>query len=399
MPIASGGTYAKIPVIPEDWEMVKLGKYTRIKHGWAFKGEYFAKEGKYIVLTPGNFFEEGGFKINIDKIKYYTGTFPVEYILKKNDLIIAMTEQASGLLGSPAFIPEDNRYLHNQRLGLFYDIVEEAISVYYIYYLFCTKYVRQSIISKATGTKVKHISPTLLLDMMVPLPCLKEQQKIVDMLLLWDNVIVKQALLIKTKKIFKKGLIQKFLSGEVRFTGFTEAWKFIKLREVLVYEQPTPYLVANKSYDKNYKTPVLTAGKTFILGYTQEDTGIFSAPLPVIIFDDFTTATQFVDFPFKVKSSAMKILKAKDEHVNIKFIFEWMQLIHYDAYDHKRYWISEYQDIEIKLPSKEEQEKIVALLTLIDTEITLLQDELKLLKEQKQGLMQKLLSAEVRVLV
>lgn len=129
------------------------------------------------------------------------------------------------------------------------------------------------------------------------------------------------------------------------------------LDDVLKYEQPTKYIVKSTNYDDSYNTPVLTAGKSFIIGYTNETEGICNT-LPVIIFDDFTTSSQYVDFPFKVKSSAMKILHATDE-ANIKYLYYLMQTIQHKADTHKRYWISEYSQREINLPSKPEQNKIV----------------------------------------
>ena len=130
---------------------------------------------------------------------------------------------------------------------------------------------------------------------------------------------------------------------------------------MLTYEQPTAYIVKSTKYNDTYQTPVLTAGKSFILGYTNEKEGIMSRDkLPVIIFDDFTTDTKFVDFPFKIKSSAMKILFAKDKsRINMKFIFLAMQNIQFDASRHKRYWIAEYSKIKIPLPSLKIQKQIV----------------------------------------
>ena len=140
-------------------------------------------------------------------------------------------------------------------------------------------------------------------------------------------------------------------------------WPTKKLGEVLDYEQPGKYIVNSKNYSNNYKTPVLTAGKTFILGNTDEKENVFPAEkLPVIIFDDFTTAIKFVDFPFKVKSSAMKILHAKKDIADIKYLFYLMQTIKLNHATHKRYWISEYSQIKIPLPPIEEQKKIVARL-------------------------------------
>lgn len=144
-------------------------------------------------------------------------------------------------------------------------------------------------------------------------------------------------------------------------TDYTNAkWPLVELGEVLDYEQPTNYIVESIAYNDNYPIPVLTAGKSFILGYTNEQKGVFSNGLPVIIFDDFTTATKFVDFPFKVKSSAMKILHAKKERAHIKFLFYMMQQIRFSSSTHKRYWISQYSKIKIPLPPLEIQEQFVA---------------------------------------
>ena len=136
-------------------------------------------------------------------------------------------------------------------------------------------------------------------------------------------------------------------------------WTSYELGQLLSYEQPTPYIVESAEYNDNYKTPVLTAGKSFILGYTNETAGIFYQ-LPVIIFDDFTTATQYVNFPFKVKSSAMKILHINTDLVLPKYIFYRMQIIPFDHSTHKRYWIQQYSKIKVGVPPLPEQECIVA---------------------------------------
>lgn len=131
-----------------------------------------------------------------------------------------------------------------------------------------------------------------------------------------------------------------------------------ELGELLEYEQPTKYAVESTKYDDTYSTPVLTAGKSFILGYTNETDGIYDN-LPVIIFDDFTTATQYVNFKFKVKSSAMKILKANEELALTKYLYYLMQTIHCDHDTHKRYWIQTYSKIKVEIPNLTEQQRIV----------------------------------------
>ena len=145
-----------------------------------------------------------------------------------------------------------------------------------------------------------------------------------------------------------------------------DKWKIVQLSDVLAYEQPTKYIVQNTDYKDAYSIPVLTAGQSFILGYTNETDNIFSDNLPVIIFDDFTTAIKYVDFPFKVKSSAMKILKARKE-ADIKYLYYYLSRIKVDTELHKRYWISMYSHIQIPLPPLPVQQKIVNVLDRVNT--------------------------------
>lgn len=164
--------------------------------------------------------------------------------------------------------------------------------------------------------------------------------------------------------------------------------KEYELGELLPYIQPSAYIVKSTKYSDTYKTPVLTAGKSFILGYTNEEDNIFE-DLPVIIFDDFTTATQYVNFKFKVKSSAMKILKINTELVNPKYIFYRMKTIQVKHSTHKRYWIQQYSKIKIKIPSLEEQERVVArieeLFSNLDNSIEILKDTQRQLNLYKQA--------------
>lgn len=161
-------------------------------------------------------------------------------------------------------------------------------------------------------------------------------------------------------------------------------WK--PLGEVADYEQPTKYLVASKNYDDKFDTPVLTAGKTFILGYTDETEGIYKASeSPVIIFDDFTTANKWVDFDFKVKSSAMKIITSKNEQdVLLKYVYYWLNTLPNSLTDgdHKRQWISNFSNKEIPIPSLETQKKIVKILDKFTELEATLEAELTLRKRQ-----------------
>lgn len=177
-------------------------------------------------------------------------------------------------------------------------------------------------------------------------------------------------------------------------TNIPEGYSEISLGDVLKYEQPYKYAVTDTTYNAKSGIPVLTAGKSFILGYTNETENVYSN-FPVIIFDDFTTDSKFVDFPFKVKSSAMKFLKPKNgnEH-NINFFFEIIQSLRIRGTfaDHKRRWISEFSKIKTPAPPFNEQTKIASILSKADAAIA--QTEALIAKYQriKTGLMQDLLT-------
>ena len=199
------------------------------------------------------------------------------------------------------------------------------------------------------------------------------------------------------QELIKQGKIKKDKNESTIFVGDDKQhyekmieeqplnWTVIRLNEVLYYEQPTNYIVTNTEYCDSYKTPVLTAGKSFILGYTNEATGIYNN-LPCIIFDDFTTDSKFVDFPFKVKSSAMKIL-TNNKYVSLKFIYYSMQTIDCIVDTHKRFWISDYSNKPVYLPPLAEQQKIVEKIEELFAQVDKIEEEkqslLKLIDKAK----------------
>ena len=174
--------------------------------------------------------------------------------------------------------------------------------------------------------------------------------------------------------------------------------EWMPLGDVADYEQPTKYLVNSTVYNDNYPTPVLTAGKTFILGYTNEDEGIyFASKSPVIIFDDFTTANKWVDFDFKAKSSAMKMITSKNEKFALlKYIYYWLNTLPNNQTDgdHKRQWISNYANKLIPIPPLSVQTEIVKTLDALTALTSELTSELILRRKQYEYYREKLLSEE-----
>jgi type I restriction enzyme S subunit len=222
----------------------------------------------------------------------------------------------------------------------------------------------------------------------------EEQEEIGGALWAADEGIDTLERLIAKMRDIKQGMMQELLTGRTRLPGFTGEWSTRKLGELLAYRQPGQFLVSNTEYVDD-GVPVLTAGKTLLLGRTAERHGVFTE-LPVIIFDDFTADSKFITFPFKVKSSAMKMLSAH-AGVDLRWVFERMQVVEFVAVDHKRRWISEYSKIEVDTPNPDEQRAIGAVAQDADAEIGALERRLEAARAVKQGMMQELLSGRTRL--
>ena len=138
-------------------------------------------------------------------------------------------------------------------------------------------------------------------------------------------------------------------------------WEQRKLGDIFKYEQPQAYIVESTEYDDRFQIPVLTAGQSFVLGYTDEDFGIKNASPrnPVVIFDDFTTSSHYVDFPFKIKSSAMKLLSLVNEKDDIHCAYNVLQNIGYEPVSHERHWISTFAKINVYMPQNSAEQKCI----------------------------------------
>jgi len=263
----------------------------------------------------------------------------------------------------------------------------------FLYYAAAT--LSSQVQNQAGEQAVPIVSKSRFAEFEIPLPALAEQRKIATALRDADDLVASLECLITKKQAIKQGMMQELLTGRTRLPGFDGTWLRRPLGEVLSYEQPTPYLVKTAKQLEAGRVPVLTAGKTFLLGYTNELYGVYTAH-PVIIFDDFTTASQYVDFDFKAKSSAMKILSARPG-ADLRFLYERMQLIDFPLGDHKRYWISEYSKQEIEVPLEAEQLAISRIIGDSDRELAVLNARLVKARDIKQGMMQELLSGRTRL--
>ena len=273
---------------------------------------------------------------------------------------------------------------------------------YFIEYLFASglpnKELSKIVTSGARMDGLLNINKKEFFSIKLNNPSSEEQSSVAKLFQSLDKTITLHEEQHRQLEQLKKALLQKMFADEtgypmLRFKGFTEKWEQHKLGEIFEYEQPTPYIVKNTNYDNRYETPVLTAGKSFILGFTNEKSGIKNATStnPVIIFDDFTTSSHFVDFAFKVKSSALKILTLSNEHDDITFFYGVLKNIKYKPENHERHWISKFSKFTILVPTNTiEETKIGKTLKIIDSLITLHQHKIDNLKRLKRALLQKM---------
>lgn len=381
--------------IPTGWKEKRLGDLFDFKNGLNKEKEYFG-HGTPIVNYTDVYKKTSLLQKDVRGLVSVSESELERFRVRKGDVFFTRTSETLPEIGLSSVLLEDiedcvfSGYILRARPQ-----TSELLPQFCGYSL-RIRAIRKEIMRKSSMTTRALTSGQHLSGVLYKYPALPEQHRIVTMLETWDKAIEKLERKIEVKKQIKKGLMQKLLTGKVRLSGFTEEWETKEIGELLDYEQPTRYLVECSDYKEGASTPVLTANKSFILGYTNEKEGIRES-LPVIIFDDFTTLNKFVNFPFKVKSSAIKILTSRNiKKFDLKFIFERMQLIDFFIGEHKRRYLSEYQYITIDIPSISEQSAIANILTTADTEIETLEKKLSLLQAQKKYLLNNLITGKMR---
>ena len=411
--------------ILHNWRSVVLKEIIAIKHGFAFKGEHFTESGKYALMTPGNFNESGGFRDLKSKTKYYSGLFPKEYLLAKDALLVAMTEQAAGLLGSALIVPEDYKYLHNQRLGFIEIKNETAISAGYLFHLLNSTLIRKLISDTASGTKVRHTSPSKICEIVVDIPPLSEQNIIASILFTWVTAIESMQKLILAKQEQRLWFMQQLLFGKRRVggkdTSKRTATPFGSLPATWTY--PRIGEIAKEISVRNGTgsgRPVLSCTKHNGLVDSLSYFGkrIFSDDLSayrVVRKGQFAYATNHIEegsigyqdvYEEALISPIYTVFQTNDT-VDDRFLFLVLKT---ETYRHifsantsasvdrrgSLRW-NDFTKIHVPLPPIDEQKAVVAVVETANREIKLLQSQLNELREQKKGLMQKFLTGKLRV--
>ena len=400
MELRAGYKQTEVGVIPEEWEVLSVSDVTKsFQNGFAFASHGYSKSGIPIV-TMAQIGLDGRFKFKEEIVNHWPSIEASKlatFQLFRGDIIIAMTDVTpeKNLIGRMTEVTEDGPLLLNQRVGLL-RLDPEKIDPYFLRAVSNSKMWRDYARAVASLGVQANIGTKEIQAGKLPVPPLPEQRAIAEALSDVDKLIGALDQLIGKKRNLKQATMQQLLTGQTRLPGFSSEWEVKKIGELLKYERPDKYFVKSDDYQDNAKTPVLTANKSFVLGHTNEDFGIYE-DLPAIIFDDFTTDSKFVDFRFKVKSSAIKILKTRSAETNLKFVYERMRLINFPLGEHKRHYISEFHHIEIPTPKPAEQTAIAEVLLEMDAELAALTQRRDKTRDLKQGIMQELLTGRTRL--
>jgi type I restriction enzyme, S subunit len=422
----------EVGVIPADWEVTPLTGLVVIQHGYGFQSQYFKPFGKYRLTTPGHFHETGGFRDVGEKQKFYEGPLPEGYLLSEGDLIVAMTEQADGLLGSAAIVPISNTYLHNQRLGKV-KVLSPDLSIRFLYLVFNSKNYRTKVRETAAGTKVKHTSPSKLLEILVPLPSTKaEQEAIATVLYDTDALIASLDKLIVKKRDIKQATMQQLITGKMRLPWFsgelnlcykqTEVgvvpadWEVKKLGDVAeIYRGASPRPIEDTKWFNEYsnigwvRISDVTNSVKFLYDTTQNlsEQGVKQSRFvkrenlimsicatvgkPIITKKDVCIHDGFVIF--------------ENPKVNIEYLYYYLSLIENNwsksgqtgSQMNLNTTIIENEDISFPT-NPEEQAAIASTLSNMDAEIAELEKKRNKTRALKQGMMRELLTGKTRLI-
>ena len=392
--------YENVPFeVPDNWVWTDIEHIcSKIGSGSTPRGSNYSSKGIPFFRSQ-NIYNGGLVYEDIKFISEEVHQTMIGTEVLPNDLLLNIT---GGSLGRCAIVPENfQRGNVSQHVCIMRPIF--VVSEYF------HAFVLSSIFSKSmkiTGSGREGLPKYNLERMFFPLPPLSEQHRIVSEIENWFALIdqIEQGKL-DLQKVIKKAknkILDLAIHGKLvpqdpndepasellkrinpkaeitcdngHYPQLPDGWCKCRLEDIVEYEQPQAYIVNSTDYDDSYLTPVLTAGKSFIIGYTNETKGIYQNT-PCIIFDDFTTDSKLVDFPFKVKSSAMKILKVTDD-IEIEYVAMFMSITRLIGDTHKRYWISEYSKLCIPIPPRKEQKRIINVVKVMFEKLDAIMEDL-----------------------
>jgi len=385
--------------VPKGWVWTTLEEITsKIGSGSTPKGSNYSEEGIPFFRSQ-NVYNEGLVYEDIKFISDATHQLMIGTEVHSKDLLLNIT---GGSLGRCAIVPADFQIGNvSQHVCIIRSIL---VLSSYVHTFILSPFFKKTM--NITGSGREGLPKYNLEKMFLPIPPLKEQERIIKEIEHWftfiDTIEQSKVNLQTAIKQTKSKILDLAIHGKLvpqdpndepasellkrinpkaeitcdneHYPQLPKGWSICRLGDVVKYEQPTAYIVQSTAYSDAYPIPVLTAGKSFIIGHTKETEGIYNR-LPCIIFDDFTTDSRLVDFPFKVKSSAMKILQVH-YGVEVEYVSLFMSITRLVGDTHKRYWISEYSKLEIPIPPQEEQKRIIGKVRLLFEVLDVIEENL-----------------------
>ena len=370
------------------WEQHKLGSLGTSYSGLSGKDKTDFGHGSGSYITYLNVFQnpiadiDGTDRIEID---------PKQNTVHYGDVFFTVSSETPEEVGMSSvwFGNQQNIYLNSFCFGYRQN---GTFDTKYLAYMLRSRSIRNRMKVLAQGISRFNISQRRVMDIEVSFPSMDEQQKIGVLCGKLDQLTDAEKRKLDLLKDKKTALLRQIFDQKARFKGYTDPWEQRKLGDILSYEQPYEYIVSSDDYSPVARTPVLTAGKTLILGYTNEADGIkaVTKDSPVIIFDDFTASSHIIDYSFKIKSSAMKILSLRDSENDLYCIYYALTRIIRPSASHERQWISKYARATVTIPSKDEQQVIGDFLRKLDRLIAAESRKIDLLELKKKALLQQM---------
>lgn len=369
-----------------EWEEAQLGEVVDFFSGLTYSPKDVVSDNGTFVLRSSNV--KNGEIVNADDVFVNSEVVNCENV-KEGDIAVVVRNGSRSLIGKHAQI---KREMKNTVIGAFMTGIRSGQPNFTNALLDSEQFNKE--VEKNLGATINQITTGAFRRMSFCFPGTDEQTKIgVYFQSLDKQLSLHQAKVTKLANL-KQAMLEKMFPQngadvpEIRFKGFEGAWQERTIESIFNYERPDNYIVKSVEYSDEYSTPVLTANKAFVLGYTNE-TRAFSEPS--IIFDDFTLDFKYVDFPYMVKSSALKILTVRDAEIdNLIFSFNLLTSRKLETMGHARHYISVVQAMSVKVPNIVEQKKIGAYFQNLDSLITLHQTELDKLSNLKKACLEKM---------
>ena len=394
----------------------KLGEILDVTRGASLSGEYYATEGEYIRLTCGNFdYQNNCFKENKSKDNlYYVGDFKPEFLMEEGDIITPLTEQAIGLLGSTAIIPESGKYIQSQDVAKII-CKEDLLDKDFAFYLISSALVKQQLSAAAQQTKIRHTSPDKIKDCIVWIPELSEQKRIGQLLRSIDRKIelnraINQNLEAFAKLLYDYWFVQFDFPNEegkpYKSSGGAMVWN-----EKLKREIPKGWEVTNIGgiLDKVISTPRLSTDEylsngtypiidqttdVYYAGFTNNKDAVVNQ-FPAVVFGDHSCAVKLVNFPFVRGADGTQVMLSKYANISVEYLYFVVKGIKIGKGYARHYSFLKEQPIIV--PPQKEAKKFEGMAHILFEMITRNRKEILSLATQRDELLPLLMNGQVSV--